>query len=248
MTYRPAQGGQFQPPTTFSKDDCVPATCALGADRATVGAIRKTHADIRRASGDTEGGITYRDAVQATEKATGVIGTERLGISSADLLALLKAGHAVTISIDTHATAGTKYATNHFLGGHSVYANSYTATSNTVPVEDPGTTAAGYLDWPWALLIKAALLRTGNRGINVIVWPDTEGVSKVATGVYKIRSAPSTATGKQLALTVKGKAYWCSKTVNGGPWQRADGTTANGWWYILYAPGKRGYVHGRALS
>lgn len=245
MTYVPQPQAQFVPRTASSPDDCVPATCAIAADRATVGAVHVNHAVIRAATGQARGGVPYPAAVLATSTATGVVGQVRYGISPSDLKALLAGGRACTVSIDTHATANTPYRTNAFLGGHSVFANRYYSSTDAVAVEDPGTTQVGFLNWPFSLLVKAALLRTGNHGINVIVWPDTEGVTWLAKQARSVHPKPTYAAsaGKPFAVTRPGTAYVGGSTTNGETYTLHSGGTANGWVQVKVA-GKWGWVTG----
>lgn len=244
--YVPLSGSQFKPLTTFSSVDCVPQTCAEAADRASVGAMRTTHAAIRNASTDRSGGMTYGDAVKATEKVTGIKGEPRYSLSRDEVRKLCKAGHALTVSIDCSVTVNTKYATNRYTGGHSVFANSYAALDDTFMVQDPGTTSAGYLRWPAALLLAAAEKRTNGHGVNTIVWPDTEGRSWKAVMTGRIRATPET-DGKDLGKIVLGTTYRGGRTENGGTWTRKDGTTADGWVHVQYAASKWGWVRGEAL-
>lgn len=231
MTYQPPPQRQYGPLTSQSAYDCVPTTCAMGADRATVAAIHTDHAHIRVASGITGRGLSYEEAVAATKKVTGVTGVVRYGISAADLKSLLVGGHAVTISIDTHATANTAYRTNAFLGNHSIFGNAYYSTNDAVNVKDPGTSAS-YLNWPFALVVKAALLRTRNHGINVIVWPDTEGVRWTAHKARQMRSDPSYTSGTGLGSLVVGRTYAGGRTQNGDNYTLPTGRVANGWVHV----------------
>ncbi len=239
MTYRPLAQGQFQPVTPRSMDDCVPTCCAMGADRATVGAKVVNHQVIRNADPTpAAGGMSYQDAVVATQRATGVLGEVRFFVPPTDAWALLVAGHALTVSIDTHATAGTKFATGNFLGGHSVFANE--AQSNgIVVVKDPGRTTSPFEAWPWALLVKAAMLRSGQRGMNLIVWPDTEGVVRTAVTAVQLHSGP--ARSKPVIKTLpKGSRPLVTSTFNGGFWPNLTGGSSDGWHRVpggLFTPG-----------
>jgi hypothetical protein len=211
----------------------------MGADRSTVGAIRVSHADIRAASGQASGALSYPVAVAATQKATGVRGEVHVWVPPVNAWALLVAGHALTVSIDTHATAGTKFATNHFLGGHSVFANHVVRANSTVIVKDPGRTTSPFEAWPWALLVKAAELRSGNRGMNLIVWPDTEGVTRL--GVTGQFYAQPDGTSAKKGSVVPTRPYTVTGTTNGGGWPRAGGGTSKGWHKTsagVFAPGK----------
>jgi hypothetical protein len=244
MVYEPDKNPQIDG-SEFAIVNCVPATCVMGADRASVGAKRPKTAAIRNASSDTSGGMLYGDAVDATAAVTGIRGRARYGISRADLRALVKAGHAVTISIACSVTLGTPFATNRYTGGHSVFVNSFDATHAEFMVEDPGTTAAGYLRWPEALLFAAAEKRTNGHGINVIVWPDTDGVTRTAVMTGRIRAKAST-EAEDLGRIKLGDTFTVVTTVNGGPWKRANGTTAHGWHRVKVGT-DFGFIRGEAL-
>lgn len=244
MPYQPAKNGQIDG-SPLDESNCVPATCVMGVDRATVGTKRPTTAAIRKASGDTSGGLLFTDAARATEAVTGVKGTVRLGISRNDVRALLLGGHALTVGINCAVTRWTAYRTNYYTGFHAVFANSL--YEQTATVEDPGTTSAGYLYWPLDLLYRAAESFTGNGGINVIVWPDTEGVTKVAVKTGRIRGTAST-EGPDLGPIVLGKAYTAVTTVTGGSWWSARRKAyANGWWRVAVGTGY-GFIRGEALA
>lgn len=236
MTYEPKPGSQFQPVTPLSPSDCVPATCALGVDRASVGAIRVTHKEIRAASTDQYKGMTFTDAAAATYKVTKVKGEPRFGLSRAEVNALVRGGHALSIGINCAVTVNTKYRTNLYTGLHAVFMQSYYSSDDTYKIEDPGTTAAGYLYWPATLLYKAAESFTGGHGINVIVWPDTEGTTKLGATAGKVRAAP-TVTAPVKASIVLGKAYTVVSSLNGGTWHTKDGKAADGWWKIKWGTG-----------
>lgn len=243
MPYEPVKNGQIDG-TPLDESNCVPATCVMGADRASVGAVRPKTAAIRKASGDTYRGITFTDAAAATARVCGVKGVPRFGLSRNDVRALLLGGHALTVGINCAVTRYTQYRTNYYTGFHAVFANSL--VDQTVTVEDPGTTAAGYLRWPLDLLYRAAESFTGGRGINVIAWPDTEGVTKVAVMKGRVRATAS-AQSKDLGPVVLGRAYSAVTTVTGGDWKRADGTTARGWWKVKRGTGY-GFIRGECLK
>jgi hypothetical protein len=239
MTYQPVAQAQYVPVTARSADDCVPTCCAMGAARATVGARIVDHQAIRNADPTpAPGGMSYQDAVIATQRSTGVVATARFFVTPVDAWALLAGGHALTVSIDTNATAGTKFATNKFLGGHSVFANAI-ASPSTVHVKDPGRTTSPFEAWPWALLVKAAELRSGQRGMNLIVWPDTEGVTRISQGgPYYDSPYRSSAVKGSLA---KGQKATVTSTFNGGGVPNLSGGTSFGWHRLpgdFYVPGK----------
>jgi hypothetical protein len=237
MPYSPPRNSQIDG-SADQYNNCVPATCVMAADRATVGRKRVTTRQIRAASGISGRGLTYAEAVAATKKVTGVQGEPRYGITRADLHNLVVAGHAVTLSIDCSVTRYTAYRTNTFAGSHSVYVNSY--HSSTYRIEDPGTTSAGYLDWPADLVYRAAEARTMGHGINVIVWPDTEGEKRKAIAPGRFRATPSL-TGVDKGPIDVGYIYYVGATTNGGAWKRSDGGISNGWHRIstgAFVPGK----------
>lgn len=239
MSYVPLARSQFQPHTATSPDDCVPAACAEAVDRVTVGAIRVTHVDIRRASAKPFGGrLSYSEGVNATMAVTGVQGDVRLGVSPADVKKLLIGGSALTISMDASVTHGTACGTYDFLGDHSEFINSYDPVNDTFHLDDPGTTPIGFHDCPAALILRAALERSGQRGVNVIVWPDTEGVSWTARKVHSLRDLPSYKTGKAIGATRIGTVYAGGRTQNGDPYP-LNGRTVDGFVHVLDPHTKR---------
>ena len=252
MAYEPAKNSQIDG-SPFSIVNCVPATCVMGADRASVGAQRARTAAIRDESGDESGGMSYADAADATAKVTGIRGQPRYSISRLDLRKLIKAGHAVTISIDASVTVTTPFATNRYTGGHSVFVNSGSFPEgvqgsglDTFRIDDPGTTSAGYLTWPAKLLYAAAEKRTNGHGINVIVWPDTENVVRTAVMTGRIRETAST-TAKALGPIKIGDAHTVVGTVRGGRWKREDGTFARGWHKVKHGT-VFAFIRGEALK
>lgn len=261
MSYRPGKLGQYEPRTSTSADDCVCSVTASLIDRATVGGVRLDHQKIRRISGDTSGGLSYLQAEVAAAKAPGKVKlVVKYGISRDATKALATAGYAFGISIDCSVTVNTSRRTNWFRGGHTVYVNGYIywphgdvcscelqtrVAHGEYTIDDPGTTSVGYLQWSAGLVYRAAEARTNGTGINVLVAPDTEAVTKRAIATGQIRSKPDKASPSKGAI-VKGKAYYVEATVNGGTWQRADGTQADGW-HRVKLPSGVGYIRGEAL-
>lgn len=246
--FAPPPQQQYSPVTPTSALDCVPTCCAMAASRATVGVVHVNHATIRAHASQQTSGMTYQDAVAATKAATGVVGQALFGVPPVNAKTLLIGGNVLTVSIDTHATAGTPYRTNNFLGGHSVYANTYFTTGDLVKVKDPGT-SAGYLNWPWSLLVDAALLRSGQRGMNLIVWPDTEGVTWTGKNLRSVHPLPSyakVAGNAPIGQVHPGLAYVTGRTTNGEPVKQASGYVNDGWVQVKVG-GKWGYVEASAF-
>ncbi len=235
--------------SAYDDANCVLATCTDLIDRATVGRLRIAAPVLRRASGDTSGGVGYSTAAATVTKATGgqVVFEPRYQLTRSQVRDLVVAGRAIGISIDASETRYTPYRTGTFTGGHTVYVNHYhwdaTQQRAEYTVEDPGTTAAGYLDWPADLLYRAAEKRGGGR-INVLVSRDTEGTWRTcreAAGVHAFASSSSTKKG----TTIVTHKYAVLDTSNGGEWPRTDGVS-NGWHRIKYGTGA-GFVRGEAL-
>lgn len=232
--FQPAPQSQFQPHTATSPDDCVAAACAEAVARSTVGAVHTDHAAIRKASGVASGALSYAEAVAATLKVTGVRGEVRLRVPATEAKVVVAGGHGAIISIWAAVTHGTACGTNNFMLGHSLYINSYDPVHDTFHLDDPGTTATGFHDCPAALILRAAEVRTGNQGVDLIVWPDTEGVSWTARKVHSLRDQPSYTAGKAMGATKIGTTYPGGRTQNGEAYPLA-GRTADGWVHVLAA-------------
>lgn len=261
---------QIVPGAPYAQKNCVPATCGCNIGRSTVGRLRRSGAQVRAASAAAhlDRGLSYGEAVDAVEVTTSntVKPLARYGLENADLRALADAGHSGAISIDTAVTHYTSRKTANYVGNHTVGWYDYRwvtdaancrcelqgTTSATVDhgeflVEDPGTTIAGYLWWSAGLLYRAAQARTGGNGINVIVFPDTEGVTRtVIVSGAAVRPKPSLSSPGFKYLG-KGTYVRVVKTQNAGAWKRSDGSTANGWHEVHLADGRYGWVRGGAL-
>lgn len=250
--------------STCQWDHCVDASTAINIDRATVGRLRPTPTQVRKAADwGMCGGLSYSGAADATVKITGGKITPRVlfGIANGDVRAYVDGGWSVNASIDCDATVNTTRATNRFRGKHSVSVHDYAYRTNgecycelntesdhgEFLVEDPGTTAAGYRWWSSHLLYKAMQLRTGGHGCNIIAFRDTEGVTRTATSQGALRKSASTGSTK-VATVPKGTHLKVIKTLNGGGWKRSNGTTAHGWMLAETPDGKRGYWMGKKVA
>lgn len=259
--------------TPLGPKNCVPATLACNVGRSTVGALRRTGDQIRAASptaAKANRGMSYVEGVEAVIISTdGTVGPDALFfITNADMKELADSGASGAVSIDASVTVGIPHcATNSYTGGHTIGWYDYrwvnqpadvcrcekagTAEGNVdhgeILIEDPGTSFAGYRWWSFEILTKAAQARTGQRGINVVQFRDTEGVNRRAIATGKIRATPST-TGKALADIKSGQMYFIMATENGGAWQRADLGFSRGWHKIRMNDGRIGYVRGEALA
>lgn len=233
--------------SAYQQENCVLATLTDLIDRCTVGGIRIQAPKLRQISGDTSGGISYQQAAETADRATGgrVKLLPRFGLGRGQVRDLAQSGVPFGISIDTAVTRYTRFHTGTFVGGHTVYVQDYDDVSNTFLVEDPGTTAEGYLNWPEDLLFRAAERRSGGT-ISVLVGRDTEGVTRTARNDERVRGTTSV-TGPILATIRKGAHVAVVLTTNGGQWPREGGGVANGWHKVRFA-GKVGYVRGRALA
>lgn len=252
MTYRPASAYQLDG-TAYAAQNCVACTGVLLMDRASVGRIRTTAAEVRRRSGVTvHRGLQYRE-LEDVAKTFGVT-LERRGFDNpatrrGQLRDLVVAGRGVGLIIDTHVTADTPFrtggATYTFRGIHSIFLSEYAWRAVEKPhavfiVEDPGT-KAGYLEWPADLVYRAA--EAGGLGaIYTIATLDTEGVLRRARIRANQRATPNVAA-KDVGDVIVGRDYRVLSTRAGGPWTRDNGTTANGWHQL--GPGR--FVKGEAL-
>lgn len=270
MAFRNAPVPQNDGSTDWTKN-CVPATCADIIDRTTVSATRVLGSEVRKASGVSGRGLMYSEAAAATLKLTTAKGRPvrlepRYGLSRSTVRDTVAGGSVCGISIDTSVTRYTTRRTNYYVGGHTVYLLVYswwpagdrctceklTATAHgEYTVDDPGTTAAGYLQWSADLVYRAAEKRTSYHGINLLVGPDTETVKWVGKESGAIRNAPRNDSPKEASVVV-GRTYFGGRTDNGGSWDRSNGTKANGWIHVAYSGTstsdyKWGWVMGRRM-
>lgn len=259
--------------STCQWDHCVDSASACNVARSTLDRLHPTGASFRSASGHGWcGGLSYGEAVETSIDHYGVHAAARYGIANADMKQLADSGASGDASIDAGATVHTKRATNTFTGNHTIGWYDYrwvdrpsmscmcelagTAAGNVdhgeILVKDPGV-RAGYQWWSAALFYRACQARTSSKGINVVVFRDTEQVSWKAVEVRGIRSQPSYSSGVQVGKTVIGRVYVGGRTQNGGGYKRPDGTTARIWVLIQIAaatattPAKWGWVRGGAV-
>lgn len=267
----PAKNGQYQPSTKTSSKDCVAATAAMLVERATAGAIRPSHADIRdwvlkHGGGRTKDGklrgLLMSEAAAAVKALYGVTLTPTLGLSRDQVKNIIGNGRGAGVSIDCSVTVHTSRATNSYTGGHEVYAHDYqwwpggmrceceklaTYAHGEDLIEDPGTTLAGYKWWSHDLLCRAAEARGGGK-INLLVGPDTEGASWRAIAAAEKRSEPSYTTGRRLGTLKRDHVYKGGRTQNGGDYRRADGTMADEWVHLQDTDDSWFWSKGRALQ
>lgn len=266
MSFHPAPNPQYAPSTSTSARDCVAAVTAMLIERATVGATRVTHATVRAKSGAPSTRGLYLWEGQKAAKALGVDLEVVLGVSRNTLRDTVRGGHGVGVTIHTSVTRYTTRRTNFYVGPHELYVNAYSdwpageicdcekrtsAAHGEFTVEDPGTSAAGYLQWSASLVYLAAEKLTsmyGQTGINLLVAPDTEIRPWKATIAGQIRSEPDYDKGTKLAAIVVGKTYKGGRTENGGNWLRKDGTKANGWTHVVISGTSPNYKWGWAAG
>lgn len=254
MTYLPPPQTQIDG-STFQYVNCVAATGTMLVDRATVGRLRIPPAVIRRATGDTSGGLSYSQLADAVVNLTDgdvLLSVRRLD-TRGQLRDLVASGRGVGFIGSAAVTRYTSRRTNSFTGLHSWMIAAYVwvpggecACEAKIPtahaeyaVEDPGTTSAGWLRWSADLVYRTA---EAAGDIWTISTRDTEGTSRVAIGVGKVRATPSI-TAKALRPIEKGRTYNVVETVRGGRWSRPDGTYGIGWHRIAAG----GYIRGSAL-
>jgi hypothetical protein len=246
--YRPRKSGQYEPVDSFSAYDCVAAVTAMLVDRATCGRLRVTHSRIRQLSGVTvHRGLLLIEAEAAAKKLG--VQLERRGFDNPNtrrgqLMNLVASGRGVGIIIDTNVTYGTPYATNSFRGLHLVFLNQYAWRQQEKPhavfiTEDPGTTHAGYLEWPADLMYRAAET-AGNGTIYTIATLDTEGVTRTARVAAPLKTAPKS-TAPTKGQVKAGESRKVVRTLNGGEW-------ANGAGYGWHQLGNGLYVRGETFA
>jgi hypothetical protein len=239
--------------STFQSENCVPTSAAVLADIATVGRIRLSGADVRRASGVASHRGLYQseaaDAVVALTHGQVILESQFLegdGSQRTRLQNRIVAGQAVGLVIDTHVTAGTDFRTGGptytFQGLHEVVAASFRLTDGHAEffIFDPGRRGRGWTWWPASLLYRAAE-QGGAGGIWVFAARDTEGVTRQARARGVIRAAPAL-TAASKGRVVVGRRYFVQATTRGGAWPRGKGT-AYGWHKVA-----AGYIRGDRLA
>ena len=276
---RVVKNGQYEPRTTTSPKDCVAAEVAMQVETATAGRIRPTHADIRKwvlthgGGRDDKGnvrGLTLTEGAQAAKALYGVTLVVLTGQTRTQVRDTVGNGRTAGISIDARVTVNTARATNDYgadktkMAGHLIFVRQYrewpggsrcecelraTYKHGEFLVEDPGTTTAGYLWWSASLVYRAAEARTGNKGIQLLVGPDTESVAWKCIAGTRVRSEPSFQAGETMTTLIAGAdPHRGGRTENGGPWARPNGTQATQWIHIQLASGKWGWVRGGAMQ
>lgn len=156
---RPKKNGQFEPKTSTSGKNCVAATVAMLAERATAGRIRPTHADIRkwvlqdgggRNRDGTFRGLLLSEGAAAAKALYGVTLTVLTNQTRDQVKNLVGNGRGAGYSIDARVTYGTVCATNQLgadkskVAGHNIYVHDYDyrPASSTRCSCDKRTTAA----------------------------------------------------------------------------------------------------------
>lgn len=240
--------GYLNPPysqgdgTKFQWSNCGCAVCTDLIDKATCGALRIPAWKIRAASGDTVGGITNTKLVDTmwalTKDTKWPVQLAFRVVYRSQVDDLIDAGRNFGGMISAAVTHNTRFETNDYMGLHEIYSADH--DPGFYRNDDPGTTAAGYMWWPSDLYYRAMEAAGGGKCL-LLVAPDTEGVDVKCVMPGHIRGTPSvTGTGK--GALVVGRTYSTVKTVNGGPWKRADGGVSYGWWKLgdgRYAAGER---------
>jgi hypothetical protein len=246
---QPAPNPQYLPSTSTSAKDCVAATGAMLAEGATVTAVRTDHSAIRRASGaPATRGLYLWESAKGVKAVTGVELEVKLHVARSTVRDLVAGGSKCGVTIDTAVTRYTTRRTNYYVGPHEITLLDYqqwpagevcacekatAATHAEFTVYDPGLTRTPARQWSAELVYRAAEKLTGLfNAINVLIAPDTEGVTWKATAVAAIRSEPSYSVGRKIGATVAGRTYAGGRTQNGGKYRRANGTYANGWIHI----------------
>ena len=179
---------------------------------------------IRDASGDTQGGIEYsRVAATANQLTKGAVPLLSLPFSDWKDVKDQLERRSMAIIIDCSVTVRTPYRTNNFRGLHSVTVGAGTIKDDTVKVEDPGTTTAGWKRWPLDLLKRASLV---NGRHWCLVGPFTEDVDRtVRLTKVAVHRKPDNSSG--IAKTLhKDDDVHVQRTLKGGPWRRVTARRA----------------------
>lgn len=243
--------------SAFGQVNCVPSGGTELIDRATVGRLRIPAPVIRRASGDTSGGLTLSQLADAVLQVTD--GEVMLAVRRLDTRGqfrdLVASGRGVGFIYHTRVTSNTTRNTGSFIGLHFATVGAYHwMTGGTClceariltahaeyDVEDPGT-RRGWQRWS-ADLVYRAMEAVGDYW--TISTRDTEGVARVAIAGGKVREKPSGAA-KALRVIQVGGTYNVDETVRGARWPRLakdGGGYAVGWHRLKLG----GYIRGGAL-
>lgn len=255
---------QFQPVIATSSRDCVPCSTRKGIRRTTLDRTYPTTAAIRAKSGaPSTRGLTYGEASQAA-LAFGVKADPVYGNTRQEMFDLIDAGHSACLSIDCSATVNTERRTNSYTGDHTVYVHDVrhvgdkclcerhtTTAHNEYLIEDPGNSSIGYVWWSAALVYKAGELRTTDRmgqshGINLLVFPDTEGVKWRVTVQTALRKEPRIDSPRLKRLPA-GTIIPGGRTERGGAFRRSDGSQGYGWVHLHYG-GVWGWAQGGKVN
>lgn len=243
--YRPAKYSQMDG-SAFDDVNCVWACITELVDQATCGALRIAAPVWRKLSGDTSGGSTYNQGADTVLAYTTKLGRPvrlkpRYDLDRAQLKVIGRSGSSFVLSIWTGVTLPTRFRTNNLVGGHSVFHHHYFVSTDVSTIDDPGTTAAGYMLWPFDLAARAAEARTGgDHNISILMGPDTEDVERIGAMKAVIRAKPRH-DSPRAGVIVPGRRYGTLRTINGGPWEREDGGLGTGWYQLddgTWVPGK----------
>lgn len=244
--------------SNYEQLNCVAAGAAELADIATMGRLRLSGADVRRASDVTSPrGLALNEAASAVVELTNgqvILEPQYLdadGMQRTRLRNRVASGRAVGIVYDAAHTYGTPQATNFFRGRHFAVIGAYRWRADEEPhaefyVEDPGTTKAGWRWWPAGLLYRAAESASGG-GIWVLAAQDTEGVTRRARAKGNLRERPEVDSADIGNVRI-GKSYHVIQTTRGGRWKRADGTWAYGWAQTRKKSGRLAWIKGESLA
>jgi hypothetical protein len=236
--YPQGDGSRFQ----WSNCGCAAATELI--DMGSGGALRIPASTIRATTGDVSGGIEGSIIAAAANELTGRTRVElvsRRATSRQEVKAVLEQA-SIGIIIDCSVTVRTKYRTNFFTGLHwvTVAAGTHRSSDNTVKVEDPGTTLAGWKRWPMKLLLDAA--EAVNNGFWILEGPKTEDCDRKVLSRTPVRDLPSR-DGKRVRRLAKGEIVHVKRSLTGGSWITQTGSAAYGWFEV-----RGGYVKGESLG
>jgi hypothetical protein len=238
-------GCTYHPPG----ENCTCACEAMWLYRASQGRIITSSCDVRRRTGDDEGG-TRLEQVEAVSKQYGITtGIVYKPMLISKLWSLMDTGrYGAILQIDYSPIAPTQYDCfdSHFFGAHAIYLTRPSGASSVV-AGDPGadgrrsTIPKGWQTYPRSLLTKAAgMLDIGDAGhpltldsrygaghcFAYVTPPDPAGVKYLATisGPVSIYNRPGgTVVGRVTKAT-----YICTRSKIDGLWWYTILTTSSG--------------------
>ena len=212
--------GQFDG-SHFQAVNCGPAVTSELISLSSVDTLLIKAPAIRKASGDLSGGVEGGALAKAANTLTGYL-YPIVYSHMADWRSVKDVirHRPVAFVIDCSVTVKTPQRTNNFTGTHWVTARM--RNDGSLVVEDPGTTYAGWKDWPWDLMKRASDFGGNHFFLQGMA---TEDVQRHATRHVAVRDEPDR-NSKRLGGLAKGDEVHVRRTTKGGAWLRADGSEA----------------------